>query len=334
MNARRSFLAGAVCTGLATGFAPLAFAAARPKLKLGIYSKTIFFLPIWIALEKGFFVDAGLEVELEHVPTMAATAEAMLHGDAPIAMLGPEVAFLEHGKPDAVRVIGGNANRPPHFLIAQSRFKRLEDLRGARFGVISLSEGTTYLVQRMLAKAGLSPQDYVIEAVGSAPTRVKLLDEGKIDAALQPFPLSYEAEDKGFSNLGWVGTAEPDWQFSVVLANESWLKTHRAEAAAFMTGALRGRRFMSQNRAEAAEIASRYMAGRPTLSQRALDDAIRLDIMDENFRWSERGMHEIYRTMQGAGALPASRPFDITEYVDARPLNDALNATKARVGRR
>ena len=68
--------------------------------------------------------------------------------------------------------------------------------------MLSLNEGTTYLVHRLAGAIGLKPGDYEVIAVGGAPTRWKLLQEGKIDAGLQPFPLSYEAEAAGFTNFG------------------------------------------------------------------------------------------------------------------------------------
>jgi hypothetical protein len=49
-----------------------------------------------------------------------------------------------------------------------------------------------------------------------------MLKAGTIDAGLQPFPLSYEAEDAGFTNLGWTGTWEPESQFTAVMVNDAW----------------------------------------------------------------------------------------------------------------
>jgi len=45
---------------------------------------------------------------------------------------------------------------------------------------------------------------------------------GKIDAGLQPFPLSYESEDAGFSNLGRIATYVPDYEFTAVFLDPAW----------------------------------------------------------------------------------------------------------------
>lgn len=324
MPKRREFLQGAAA--LAALPSRSLAAAPLPVVRVGMYSAGIFYLPMWIAIEKGFFKQEGVDFDLVDSPSQAASVDAMLDGGMPVAMPGPEVAFHDKADKDRVRIIAGNAERPPHFLIAQSRFKTVSDLRGATIGVISLTEGTTFLAQKMCAAAGLKRADYTIIAAGGAGARSKLMDEGKIDACLQPFPLSYQAEAKGFSNLGWVGKQEPDWQFGVMVANRAWLDGNVDTAARMLRGGIRGRRFMDEHRGEAAEIAARRMDTTVALTRRAIDDCLRLRIMDPNLHWSEHGMEEVYKAVQQAGMLPADRPFRVLDYVDPRPLSLAMKS--------
>ena len=320
MIARRTVMAGAAALAGLASLRTSALPRARATFRIPVYSETIFFLPLWIAQEKGFYDRFGLDVTFEKVPSIGMATASLLSGANPIGMLAPEVPFHDLGGPNRAVIIAGNANRPPHFLIAQRRFKQVADLRGATFGAISLTEGTTFLFQQMAAAAGLSPSDYRIAAVGSAPERVRLMDEGRIDAALQPFPLSYEAEAKGFSNLGWVGTVEPDWQFSVTLANRVWLADHREVAARFLAGTLLGRRFMEEDRAGAAAIAAPRIRTTPQLARRALDEALDRQIMYHDLRWSGRGLQRQYEILQRAGAVPAARAFRLSDYCDPLPL--------------
>jgi hypothetical protein len=102
----------------------------------------------------------------------------------------------------ACAIIAANAERLPHFIIAKPHIRPSSNCAARAFGVLSLNEGTTYLVHRLAGAIGLKPGEYEVMAVGGAPTRWRLLQEGKIDAALQPFPLSYEAEAAGFTNFG------------------------------------------------------------------------------------------------------------------------------------
>src|SRR6185295_9557823 len=141
--------------------------------------------------------------------------------------------------------------KPPHFIIAQPQFKSVQDLRGARFGVLSLHEGTTYFVQDLEKSLGMQRGDIVIDAVGGAPTRWKLLREGKIDAGLQPFPLSYESEDAGFSNLGRIATYVPDYEFTAIFLDPAWAAANRPAVISVLRALRRGQAAMAADPAAA-----------------------------------------------------------------------------------
>ena len=69
-----------------------------------------------------------------------------------------------------MRIIAGNSQRPPHFIIAQPEIKTLADLKGKLMGVVSMHEGTTFFVPDIAKKAGLNAGDIRVEAVGGSPT--------------------------------------------------------------------------------------------------------------------------------------------------------------------
>jgi ABC-type nitrate/sulfonate/bicarbonate transport system substrate-binding protein len=323
MTSRRDFLLGSAALVALPSRAP----AAEPALvEFGVHSETIFNLPLWIASEMGFLRQAGVDMRFITGVTVKQVEAWARDGSRPLAILPPELVFQSRWTADDLRIIGGNANRPPHFLIAQKRFKRAADLKGATFGVISDTGGTTFLVRQIMMKAGIAPDQFNTLVTGSAPARVKLLKEGAIDAALQPFPLSYEAEADGFSNLGWVGDVEPDWQFSALVANRSWLERSPGVASAILLGSLHAMRFIATNRAEAVEIAARRMHTTTALAGRALDEAIRRDMMNADLGWSPRGLLRIYQCLQADGHIPANRAFRLSDYTDAGPLARARRA--------
>ena len=68
-------------------------------------------------------------------------------GTAQIAIASVEALVSDAFKGGTFRIVASVAQKPPHFIIAQPRFKTVADLRGARFGVLSLHEGTTFFVQ-------------------------------------------------------------------------------------------------------------------------------------------------------------------------------------------
>jgi NitT/TauT family transport system substrate-binding protein len=169
-------------------------------------------MPLWIAEEKGFMREQGIETAIDVMDNAEKINAEVRSGAAQFAISSPEALIVSAYQGGGFRMLASVAQKPPHYIVAKPAIKSLAGLRGAKFGVLSMNEGTTFLVDDLAAAAGLKKGEYEIAAVGGAPTRWKLLQEGKIDAALQPFPLSYESDAAGFSNLGPIADCVPDYE--------------------------------------------------------------------------------------------------------------------------
>jgi NitT/TauT family transport system substrate-binding protein len=196
-------------------------------------------------------------------------------------------------------------------------------LRGATFGVLSLSEGSSKLIPKIMASVGLSPSDYTIVAAGGAPARATLLREGKIDAALQPMPLHYEAEAAGLNCLAWAGTYEPEWQFNTINANIEWARREPQTIVGLLRALLRAEAFMLANPDEAARIAATELHTEPGFATRAVTDAIELGIFNPGFECSNSALARIFQNMQDDGAIPLGEKFQMERFVEHEFLHKA-----------
>lgn len=193
----------------ATGFALVVAATlsgppharAADVLHVANVSRTLFSLPLWVAQRQGFVKDERLDTTSHILDNAEKINAALRSGKMQLAMGTPEAVVMDAYKAGTLRMIAGNTGRLPNFIITKPEIKTLAQLRGANIGILSEKEGSTYVVQDIAKAIGLTPADYKMTVVGGTPTRWRLLKEGKIDAGLQPFPLSYEAEAAGFNNL-------------------------------------------------------------------------------------------------------------------------------------
>jgi NitT/TauT family transport system substrate-binding protein len=301
---------------LASGLAIVPRAArAADTIEFPIYSRTIFFLPVWIADQQGFFKDEGLTIAFHDGATQDDVAARLKSGALHINIFGPETTYAD--PTGSLRVVAGNAGRLPHFLITQPRIKTLAQLKGANFGVISADEGTTHVIPQIMKAAGLAPTDYTITPVGGAPARWKMLKAGTIDAGLQPFPLSYEAEDAGFTNLGWTGNWEPEWQFTAVIVNDAWAKAHRAEVSGFLRALKRATAYMASHPDQSAAIAVTELGTTLPYAKRAIADCLRLGILDPTLKINDAGMRRVFEVSPKA---PGVTTYDPAKYIDTSYL--------------
>ena len=186
-------------------------------------------LPVFVARERGIFARHGLEVELRRLGSVDKATAAVRAGEADLAISPPEGVLADAVAGGSLRLIAANCNCLPLTLVANARIKRIEDLKGAVLGTSSLTEGTAIYTREMLSQHGLQyPQDYAFALAGVHQGRWKALQEGTIDAAVQPPPFNFLAIDAGYTDLGEVSDALPEIAFTAMLGRLDWVQRNEA----------------------------------------------------------------------------------------------------------
>jgi NitT/TauT family transport system substrate-binding protein len=310
----RQVLSLAIVSGALLAAAP---AMAQTPLNIAIVSRTIFFLPLWMAESKGFLKDAGIDGKIEVFDNGEKINAALRDGSFQVSIASPEAIVADaYNKNGTLRLVAGNAKRLPHFIITKPAIKTLAQLKGATIGVLSFQEGTTFLLGDIAKAAGLQLSDFTVQAVGGAPTRWKLLQEGKIDAGLQPFPLSYEAEAAGFNNLGPLSGLIPEYLFSGVIVDETWAEKNRATLVAFLGALRRGDAYMVAHPDEAAAVAATELHTDLALAKRALADCDRLGILAHDLELPRPALARVFQAMQDAKVVGLDQAFDPAKFTD------------------
>ena len=298
-------------------------AQADTTLRVPVVSRTIFYLPAWTAEKQGFFKQEGLDVKIEVYDASEKIFHDLRAGTHQIGIASIESVIAESYQDGKLKIVAGLAKRPPHFIIAQPEIKSLADLKGKTIGVVSMHEGTTFFVADIARAGGFKLEDVKVEAVGGSPTRARLLKERKIDMGLQPYPLSYEAEAAGFSNLGAMAKLVPDYQFVSVMVDEGWARANRAVLAGFLKALRRGTEYMFAHPDESAELGAKELRTSPTFARRALDDTLSMDIISRDLSLTNASLRRVFSIMQQAGALSRETPFEPARFVDESYLAES-----------
>lgn len=286
------------------------------SFKVGIVSKTFFYVPYWAALEQGRFAASGLEVATTLLGN-ASQVEPLVSGTLDVVIGTPEGVLQNAAAGGPLRFVAGNAGRLSHFIIAQPRFKKIEDLRGATIGILSMKEGSFFHVQAVMAAHGLHyPGDYRVKETGGAPPRHKALIEGTIDMGLQSVPWVYAEEELGFSNLGDVSHYVPDWQFNTVNASIKNSAARRGPMERFLDVLLEATEWVHTHRTDAAAVAQRAMEISDAHAERGWDYYIGQDILTRNLEIDLKGLFSVIQAQRSAGLLPPNVPEDPDFYID------------------
>ena len=145
-------------------------------------------LPYFIAVDRGYFKDAGIETEMKRiaVPTLAISGMVTGQIDAVAVILAIDAANADIKKPGVITFIALNAQsskyRMEQFVIRKGfAAKSLADLKGARIACAP-GLGNITLAKAALAKAGLKDGDYTLDQLEMAQ-HINVLKSGQYDAA-------------------------------------------------------------------------------------------------------------------------------------------------------
>ena len=181
--------------------------AQEPKTKIRIANSamSVTSLALLAAREWKLFSERGLEAEII-LMSPALTVPAMIAGEIDyFAGVGPGVVSASlSGLP--FRAVWVSADKVSYSLVANPKFKTLQELRGKKIGVTG-SLGATNHVSLVIAleKLGMSPKDFNILAL--PPTEMlRSLESGFLDAASLNPPTLFLALKKGFPNILDIGS--------------------------------------------------------------------------------------------------------------------------------
>ncbi|MBX6744202.1 MAG: ABC transporter substrate-binding protein [Acetobacteraceae bacterium] len=291
------------------------------KLTLAVVSRNYFNLPAWIGLHAGLFTDEGLEVRIEHIEGIEEVNDRIRDGRAQLAYGVTEHVILDAEAGGHQVIIGGNVNRLPFSLIARPGIEGLAGLRGKRIGVSSIRAGSSSLIMRILAEAGLRwPGDYELVPCGPILARWELLRSGGIDAGLQGAPLDRIALDQGFVSL-----CEPrqEFQFTSLDVDTRWAAANRELLLRFCRAFLRAHERFYTDRELANAVAMREAGIEARYADLAWQDYTRAEIFPRDGEASAAGVQALIETSALIRELPNRARTRAEDYIDRSWLAEA-----------
>lgn len=208
--------AGTAAAALALPAAP-ALAQDR-TLKVGALRFTSH-APTFVAIEKGYFADAGLTVEPVFFEAAQPMAVAIASGDVDYAMTSITGGLVSLAEKGAIKVIGGGLSEEPgipgqSILVSRAAHEAgitsPAMLDGKRFGMTTAGSSFHYIGARMAQAEGIGMEFVPLQQVGAI---IGALKTGQIDAwAIVPHIASGLIASGEVFEIGKVSNYLPGYQ--------------------------------------------------------------------------------------------------------------------------
>ena len=187
-------------------------------------------LPIIIAQEKGFFAAEGLKVDIQQFKSAMDRDSALQSGNLDGAVSDMlAVAFAKSGGFD-VKVTSSTDGSYKLIAGKGENISRVQDLTG-RDVAVSKNTIIEYVTDQVLASAQLSGESINKVVIPQIPTRLEMLQNGKLAAATLPEPMASIAVHNGCRYI--TGSDALGINPGVMLFTAKTVADKKAELAAF-----------------------------------------------------------------------------------------------------
>lgn len=221
-------------------------------IKVNEVTHSVFYAPLYIAINNGYFKDEGISIELSNGGGADKSMAAVLSGEADIGLMGPEAAlYVVSGGADNHPVIFGQlTQKDGSFLVSKQRndnftFNDLigkEIIAGRRGGVPAM------VLENILLEQGLHPGDQLSENTNmilNLDIQFNLIAaafEASTDAyctLFEPTASQYEKENKGYI-VAALGDYSGEIPYTAFMAKKNYLEQNPERAEKFLKAIIRG----------------------------------------------------------------------------------------------
>lgn len=228
---------------------------ALDKIRVGQSAISATSGSLWVAEEKGIFKKYGIEPEVIVIGGGGARAVSSL--------IAGEIHFSTGGGDSVVRASLRGADT---VLVASPLITGLQrvmvrpdlkspgELRGKKIGITRFGSASHWVLQLVLKRWGMRPDELQIVQLGSSPAMLAGLDKGGIDGAVLTIPSFFVAEERGYRLLADIGDMDIYYLQNSIDSTRSYLRKYRDQAVRFIKANIEGIAYFRKNKKESLEV--------------------------------------------------------------------------------
>ncbi len=244
MNRRNALgLIGAATATAATGFPAR---AANTKINVGALRFTSHSAS-FVAFERGYFSDEGLDVEFKFFQAAQPMAVAIASGDADYAVTAISGGLISLAEKGAAKVIGGALSEEKgidgqKIIVSDAAFTAGLDspskLDGKSWAVTQSGSSFHYMGSKVAAKEGVSLKFKPLQKVGAI---IGAMKSGQVDAwSIVPHIAKPLSKGGAVHIIGDVADYLPDYQVTTVFTSAENAANKRDQTEAFLRAFSKG----------------------------------------------------------------------------------------------
>ncbi|MDB5564614.1 MAG: transporter substrate-binding protein [Tardiphaga sp.] len=250
--------------------------AQNKKVVLSQAFQSMLYLPLYVAINEGFFTQQGLDLTKETAGSPTVALSAVISGSAQFSIHGPEWTAIAASKGAPVGIIANVVNGAAVWIATSPDFKftDIKGLKGQKIVTGTMPTTSTSLFIKLLKENGLDAKtdvDMIQVAIGTEPGPFLAK---QADVAVMYEPGLDQVVAKGMKVVFGFPKTYGAYAFSAVTARND---VDPDLAQRVTNGMEMAMRFMAKNEARTAEIAKKEF---PTLEPTVVESAVKRMLAD------------------------------------------------------
>lgn len=221
-------------------------------IKVAEVTHSVFYAPLYVAIEKGYFQDYGLDIELILTPGADKVSAAVLSNDVEIGFCGPESSiYVYNGKEkDYIQSFAGLTKRDGQFIVSRKNIKnfKMEDLIGKE--VLAGRKGGMPVLnfENALINSNIDKNEVNINTSieFSALSGSFIGGQGDFVNLFEPNATKLEKEGYGYV-VGSVGMISGEVPYTAFNAKKSYIKNNKETIKNFNKAINEGLKYVKEH---------------------------------------------------------------------------------------
>ena len=218
--------------------------------------------PFFVARDKGFYREEGLEVEIQEGSGSTTVAQLVANASNPVAYVDAATMMRGVGAGMPIKAVGVTLQQSPMAFIYRAdaaRPTKIAEIKGSRIA-ITAGDASLAIFTAFMGKLGMKVEDVQMITVANPAAKEQAVLSKQADALLGYFmDQGPRMQLQTGVKMGWTrlyDMAGVTTLSSAIITNNDWLKDARNQdlLRRFLRASQRGWQYSFDNRAEAAEI--------------------------------------------------------------------------------
>ena len=218
--------------------------------------------PFFVALDKGFYKEEGLDVEIQEGSGSTTVAQLVANATNPIGYVDAATMMRGIGAGMPIKAVGVTLQQSPMSFIYRAdaaKPTKIDEIKGSRIA-ITAGDASLAIFTAFMGKLNMQVSDVQLITVANPAAKEQAVLGKQADALLGYFmDQGPRMQLQSGVKMGWTrlfDMAGVTTLSSAIIVNNDWLKDtkHADELKRFLRASQRGWEYSDKNRDEAAEI--------------------------------------------------------------------------------